>query len=117
MKLANLFRTKKSLIFETACNYYRYIWQTAETVEFERENPCTDYVRLSGVINNYPYQVHINSAVISARVPNFFYKRVGRDNDTELIRIFALACACADFREDFRKFRTLAKSLVLNYSR
>ena len=115
MKRFNIFRTKKSQIFEVACRNFRNLWETGKTVEVERMNGY-DYVRMSGYINGIHYQTHINSPLLAARCGNWG-RRMVVDNDTELIRIFAVACACADFGEYVDKFRNMWRDLVLNYSR
>ena len=107
-----LFASKK--VFATACQMYRNLWENAEKIEFERMNPYNNYLRLSGYINGKHYQVHITSAALAARINNYKYP-IKRDNDTEIIRIFAVACACADYGQFFTKFEHLTKELVLNY--
>ena len=106
------FASKK--VFATACNNFRNLWINCTKIDFEKINPYSNYVRLSGKLNGFNYQVNINCPAIADRVPNWCYKRTGQDNDTELIRIFALACACADYGLLFSKYEHLAKQLVLN---
>lgn len=116
MKLFNIFRTKKSQIYEIACNNFRSLWDSGRAVEFERMTPGRDYIRMAGQINGVNYQIHINSAALSDRLSRN-YKKIMSDNDTELIRIFALACACADLGYYYKDFAALAQDLVLNFSR
>lgn len=104
-----LFAAKKIRL--TACRMYRNIWETGKPVEFQRESYYSNYVRLAGYINGIHYQVHINSAEISARVRDLSEHR---DTDDELSRIFSVACACADFGEYYKKYKHLAAALILN---
>ena len=107
-----LFRTKKSLICETASRYYRNLWENATKVEFERMN-AYDYIRMAGYINGIHYQVHVNNKEIAGRL----YGEIGRtktDNDIKIIKVFAVACACADFGEFYAKFATLENEIILN---
>ena len=105
-----LFASKK--VFAAACRYYRNLWESCEMVEFERENPYNNYCRLSGVINRVKYQVHVNDTTIADRYNR--YNKTNRDNNDELIRVFAVACVCADFGYFYKDFAHLAKNLVLN---
>ena len=117
MKHFTFFRSKKSQIYEAACNNFRSLWENAATVEFTRESPYNDYIRLNGKINGFNYQVHINCAVLADRITRAPYYTTKRDNDETLLKIFALACACGDYGQFYSKFEHLAKELVLNYSR
>lgn len=107
-----LFRTKKSIICETASRYYRNLWENATKVEFERMNGG-DYIRMSGKINGINYQIHINNKEIASRL-NCKYGRTETANDLKVIKVFAVACACADFGEFYAKFATLENEIILN---
>ena len=104
-----LFASKK--IYSTACLMYRTLWENGAKVEFERQSYYNNYVRLWGFINGVQYQVHINSDEIAGRFRDL---KAHRDNDSNLLRLFAVACACGDYGQYFRKFEHLAKTLVLN---
>lgn len=112
MKLSNLFRTKTSIVYENACNKFRALWESCGNVEIERMNSY-DYIRMSGYINGVHYQTHINHKELAPRCR----WQIVRDNDTEIIRAFALSCACADMGLFYKDFAHLEKDLILNYTR
>lgn len=106
-----LFRTKKSIICETANRYYRNLLENATKVEFERVN-SSDYIRMAGDINGIMYQIHVNNKELAGRL-----RCIGRTetaNDIKVIKVFAVGCACADFGEAFAKFATLENEIILN---
>lgn len=105
-----LFASKK--IYLAACRNYRNIWESGRGFYFERESHYSNYCRLSGKINGFNYQVHVNSDKISGLACDL---REHYTTDADAIKIFAVACACADYGQYFRKYEHLAKNLVLNY--
>lgn len=104
-----LFASKK--VYKTACIMYRNLWESCEKVCFQRESFYNDYMRLSGTINGFRYQIHINAPEIAGRFRDL---NEHSDTDNQLIRIFAVACSCADYGQFYKDFKHLSKSLVLN---
>lgn len=103
------FASKK--VFLMACRNFRNLWETCNKIEFQRESYYSNYVRMSGTVNGVHYQVHINCDAIANRFRDL---NTHKDSDGVLIRIFAVACACADCGLFYNKFDTMYNTLVLN---
>lgn len=103
------FASKK--VFLMACRNFRNLWETCNKIEFQRESYYSNYVRMSGTVNGFHYQVHINSDMIANRFRDL---NAHKDSDGVLIRIFSVACACADNGKLYKDYDNMYKTLVLN---
>lgn len=102
------FASKK--IYLAASRNWRALWESGKGIKFQRENRDNNYCRVSGIINGFNYQVHVNSDYLRDLAGDL---REHATTDARAAKIFAVACACADFGQYFRKFEHLAETITL----
>lgn len=105
----NFFTSKK--VYLMACRNFNALCESCNKIEFQRESYYSNYVRMSGTVSGVTYQVHVNSDLLASRFRDL---NAHKDSDCDLIRIFAVACACADNGKFYKDYDNMYKNLVLN---